>query len=156
MPDPRQRLSELGITLPEPPKPVASYVGHRVVGDIVHVSGQLPLAGGELKQAGRLGAGVDIEAGAAAARLCAVNVLAQVAAACGGDLTRVRACVRLGGFVASDPDFTDQPRVVNGASELMVEVFGPEVGQHARAAVGVAALPLGASVEVEATFQIIL
>ena len=154
MSDPRQRLAELGITLPSPPKPVASYVGYRVAGDIVTVSGQLPLVEGELRQAGRLGDGVDVEAGAAAARLCAINLLAQVAEACGGDLGRVRAVVRLGGFVASAPGFTDQPKVVNGASDLMAEVFGPEIGRHARAAVGVAALPLGASVEIEGTFLI--
>ena len=154
MSDPHQRLAELGITLPSPPVPVASYVGYRIVGDIVQVSGQLPLAEGRLVQEGLLGDGVTVEAGAAAARLCAINLIAQLARACDGDLGRVRACVRLGGFVASAPGFTDQPKVVNGASDLMVEVFGEEVGQHARAAVGVAALPLGASVEVEGTFQI--
>lgn len=154
MSDPNNRLSELGISLPSPPKAVASYVGWRVAGDMVHVSGQLPLVDGQLTQAGRLGAAVDIEAGTAAARVCAINLLAQLAAACDGDLSRVIACVRLGGFVASDPDFTDQPKVVNGASELMVEVFGAEIGSHARAAVGVAALPLGASVEIEGLFRI--
>lgn len=154
MSDPHQRLAGLGISLPSPPKPVASYVGYRIAGDIVHVSGQLPLADGKLTQAGLLGDGVAVEAGAAAARLCAVNLLAHLAAACAGDLGRVRACIRLGGFVTSAPGFTDQPKVINGASDLMVEVFGSEVGQHARAAVGVAALPLGASVEVEGTFQI--
>ena len=154
MSDPHHRLAELGITLPSPPAPVASYVGYRVVGDMVHVSGQLPLAEGRLVQEGLLGDGVSVEVGAAAARLCAINLIAQLARACDGDLGRVRACVRLGGFVASAPGFTDQPKVVNGASDLMVEVFGGEVGQHARAAVGVAALPLGASVEVEGTFQI--
>lgn len=147
------RLADMGITIPEPPAPVAAYVGHVVHNGIVNVSGQLPLAGGALSQTGLLGAGVSIEQGAAAAQVCAINILAQIKVACGGDLERIVQCIRLGGFVASTPDFTDQPKVVNGASEFIGAVLGDK-GVHARAAVGVASLPMNASVEVEATFAI--
>lgn len=147
------RLADMGITIPEPPAPVAAYVGHVVHNGIVTVSGQLPLAGGALSQTGLLGAGVSIEQGAAAAQVCAINILAQIKVACGGDLERIVQCIRLGGFVASTPDFTDQPKVVNGASEFIGAVLGDK-GVHARAAVGVASLPMNASVEVEATFAI--
>ena len=139
--------------IPEPAAPVASYVGHVVHNGVVTVSGQLPLENGALSQTGLLGAGVSIEEGAAAARVCAINILAQIKVACGGDLERIVRCIRLGGFVASTPDFTDHPKVINGASDFMGEVLG-ERGAHARAAVGVAAFPLNASVEVEATFAI--
>lgn len=148
-----ERLKSLGIALPDPPKPVASYVGFVQHGDLVFVSGQVPLVDGTLSQTGLLGDGVSVEEGMAAARVCAVNVLAQVKAACEGDLERIVRCVRLGGFVASTPDFTDHPKVINGASDLVGEVLG-EKGAHARAAVGVAALPLNASVEVDAIFAI--
>ena len=148
-----QRLSDMGITLPEPPKPVASYVGFVQHGDLVFVSGQLPLAGGELAHKGILGRDVSIEDAANQAQICAINVLAQIKNACGGDLERLVRCIRLGGFVASTPDFTDHPKVVNGASDFIAEVLGAK-GEHARAAVGVAALPLNACVEVEATFAI--
>ncbi|MEL7430484.1 MAG: RidA family protein [Pseudomonadota bacterium] len=147
------RLSEMGITIPEPAAPVASYVGHVVHSGLVFVSGQLPLANGKLTQTGILGHGVSIEEGAAAARICAINILAQVKVACGGDLEKIVRCIRLGGFVASAPDFTDHPKVINGASDFIGDVLG-EKGAHARAAVGVAALPMNASVEVEATFAI--
>ena len=147
------RLSEMGIVIPEPAAPVASYVGHVVHNGVVTVSGQLPLANGALSQTGLLGAGVSIEEGAAAAKVCAINILAQIKVACGGDLERIVRCIRLGGFVASTPDFTDHPKVINGASDFMGQVLGDR-GEHARAAVGVAALPLNASVEVEATFAI--
>ena len=147
------RLADMGITIPEPPAPVAAYVGHVIHNGIVTVSGQLPLAGGTLSQTGLLGAGVSIEEGAAAAQVCAINILAQIKVACGGDFERIVQCIRLGGFVASTPDFTDQPKVINGASEFIGAVLGDK-GVHARAAVGVAALPMNASVEVEATFAI--
>ena len=147
------RLAEMGITIPEPAAPVASYIGHVVHNGLVIISGQLPLSAGALTQTGLLGAGVSIEEGAAAARICAINILSQVKVACGGDLERIERCIRLGGFVASTADFTDHPKVINGASDFMGEVLG-EKGAHARAAVGVAALPLNASVEVEATFAI--
>lgn len=147
------RLADMGITIPEPPAPVAAYVGHVVHNGIVTVSGQLPLAGGALTQTGLLGDTVSIEEGAAAAQICAINILAQIKVACGGDFERIIQCIRLGGFVASTPDFTDHPKVINGASEFIGAVFGDK-GVHARAAVGVAALPMNASVEVEATFAI--
>lgn len=148
------RLADMGITIPEPAAPLAAYVGHVVHNGIVTVSGQLPLVDGTLSQTGLLGAGVSIEEGASAAQICAINILAQVKIACGGDLERIERCIRLGGFVASTPDFTDHPKVINGASEFMGAVLGDK-GAHARAAVGVAALPLNASVEIEATFAIL-
>lgn len=148
-----QRLSEKGIVIPDAPKPLAAYVGYVKHGDTVIVSGQLPMRDGTLQQTGLLGAGVSLEDAVAAAELCAVNILAQVKAACDGDLERIVQCLRLGGFVASTPDFTDHPKVINGASEFMGDILGDR-GAHARAAVGVAALPLNASVEIEATFAI--
>ena len=148
-----RRLAELGISLPEPAAPLAAYVGFVVTGGTVVVSGQLPLEGGSPRARGRLGDAISVEEGAACARACAVNVLAQLRSAIEGDWDRLDRCVRLGGFCASTPEFTDHPAVVNGASELMVEVLG-ERGAHARAAVGVAALPLGVPVEVEATFAL--
>lgn len=147
------RLDDLGIQLSTPPKAVANYVPYAVTGNLVIISGQLPIRNGEVAFKGKLGVDQTLEQGQQAARLCAVNILTQLNAACGGDLSRVKACVRLGGFVNCDPAYTDQPKVVNGASDLMVAVFG-DAGRHARAAVGVSALPLGASVEVEATFEI--
>lgn len=147
------RLSDMGITIPEPPAPVAAYVGHVVHNGIVTVSGQLPLAGGALTQTGLLGDTVSVEEGAAAAQVCAINILAQIKVACGGDFERIIQCIRLGGFVASTSDFTDHPKVINGASEFIGAILGDK-GVHARAAVGVAALPMNASVEVEATFAI--
>jgi len=147
------RLSEMGITIPEPTAPLAAYVGHVVHNGVVTVSGQLPLVNGAPTQTGLLGDGVSVEDATAAAQICAINILAQVKVACDGDLERIVQCIRLGGFVASTPDFTDHPKVVNGASEFMGKVLGDR-GAHARAAVGVAALPLNASVEVEATFAI--
>ena len=148
-----KRLSEIGVTLPPPGSPAGNYVPYVVVGDLVFMAGQVAREAGKMKYAGKIGSEVSIEDGRAAARLCAVNLLAQLKAACGGDLDRVERCVRLGGFVNSPPDFTEHPKVINGASDLIVEVFG-ERGQHARTAVGVAALPLDSAVEVEAIFQL--
>lgn len=146
------RLKELNIVLPTPPAPVASYVPFVVVGGIVHISGQVSVdASGGVK--GKLGAGVSLEQGQAAARLCGLNLLAQLKAACGGDLDRVIRAVKLGGFVNVTPDFDPIPQVVNGCSDLMVDVFG-DAGRHARAAVGVANLPMGFAVEVDAVFAI--
>ena len=148
-----KRLSEIGVTLPPPGSPAGNYVPYVVVGDLVFMAGQVAREAGKMKYAGKVGREVSIEDGRAAARLCAVNLLAQLKAACGGNLDRVERCVRLGGFVNSPPDFTEHPKVINGASDLIVEVFG-ERGQHARTAVGVAALPLDSAVEVEAIFQL--
>ena len=147
------RLAALGIELPQPAAPVANYVPFTVSGNLVVVSGQLCAWQGELRHVGKLGAGIGIEEGQQAARLCALNILAHLRTACGGDLDRVRRVLRLGGFVNCTPDFTDMPRVVNGASDLMVEVFGDK-GRHARAAVGVSSLPGGVAVEVEAIAEI--
>ena len=147
------RLRQLGIELPEPASPVANYVPFAVSGNLVFIAGQLCLWNGERRFPGKLGAEIAIPDGQQAARLCALNILAHLRVACGGDLDRVRRCLRLGGFVNCTPDFTDMPQVVNGASDLMVEVFGDK-GRHARAAVGVSSLPAGVAVEVEGTFEI--
>lgn len=145
------RLQALGLDLPNAPAPAANYVPALVAGGFLFVSGQLPMENGAVAVKGTLGDGVDLADGVRAARLCLLNVLAQAKAALGGDLVKVARCVKLGGFVASTPAFTDHPKVVNGASDLLVEVMG-ETGRHTRFAVGVAALPLGAAVEVEAMF----
>jgi enamine deaminase RidA (YjgF/YER057c/UK114 family) len=147
------RLKELGLELPQPAAPIANYVGYTVFGNLVIVSGQICIWNGELRYVGKLGAGISIADGQQAARLCALNILAQVRAAAGGDLDRVTRVLRVGGFVNCTPDFTDMPRVVNGASDLMVEIFG-DAGRHARAAVGVSSLPGGVAVEVEATVEL--
>lgn len=147
-----RRLGELGIELPAPVAPVATYVPFVVVGDLVFVSGQVSFAGGVLIR-GRLGADLDLDAGVVAARACGLNLLAQLKGAVGGDLDRVRRVVKLGAFVNCTPDFVDQPKVANGCSDLMVAVFG-EPGRHARAAVGAPSLPLGAAVEVDGVFEI--
>lgn len=141
------RLAELGLSLPEPAAPVAAYVPVVIAGGLAHVSGQLPFISGKLVT-GRLGEDVQVEDGVLAAQACAVMILAQLKKAL-GSLDRVEQIVKLGGFVSSTPGFTDQPKVINGASELMAAVFG-EAGQHARSAVGVPVLPLGAAVEVDA------
>lgn len=146
-----KRLEELGITLPQPAAPVASYVPVVIAGGFAHVSGQLPFVDGALVT-GRLGEDVSTEDGMAAARACGLMILAQLKAAL-GSLERVERVVKLGAFVNSTADFTDQPKVANGASDLMFEVFG-DAGKHARAAVGVPSLPLGAAVEVDAVVAI--
>ena len=141
------RLAELGITLPEPVAPVASYVPVVIAGGLAHVAGQVSIIGGE-RLNGRLGEDLTLEQGIEGARACGLMILAQLKAAL-GSLDRVERIVKLGAFVNSTPDFIDQPKVANGASELMVEVFG-EAGKHARSAVGVPTLPLGVAVEVDA------
>src|ERR1700747_3441715 len=147
------KLAPLGITLHTPPAPVANYVGFVRTGNLLFVSGQVCFdAQGKLIAKGKLGAGVSVEQGAAAARGCGINLLAQVKAAT-GDLDKVVRVVRLGGFVNSAPDFLDGPKVLNGASDLMVAAFGDK-GRHARTTVGVAALPSDASVEVEGVFEV--
>ncbi|HEV8680332.1 MAG TPA: RidA family protein [Stellaceae bacterium] len=147
------RLTALGIELPQPAAPVANYVPFTISGDLVLVAGQICAWNGERRFVGKLGAGIGIAEGQQAARLCALNILAHLRVACGGDLDRVRRILRLGGFVNCTPDFTDMPQVINGASDLMVEVFG-DIGRHARAAVGVSSLPGGVAAEVEATVEI--
>jgi len=146
------RLKELGVTLPSPPVPVASYVPCTITGNLVYVSGQIPIADGAIKYVGKLGVDVALETGQAAAQLCAINVLAQLKAAI-GELDRVVRCVKLGVFVNAAPDYTQHPEVANGASDLIAAVFG-DAGKHARAAVGVGSLPRGVAVEVEAVFEI--
>ncbi len=147
------KLTELGLVLPAAPAAAGSYVGFKIAGNFVIVSGQLPLKDGKPVLVGRLGAGVSIEAAYEAAQQCALNVLAQLKIAVAGDWSRVVQVVRLGGFVNCTPEFNDAPKVVNGASDLMVKLFGP-AGAHARAAVGVASLPAGVAVEIEAMFEI--
>jgi enamine deaminase RidA (YjgF/YER057c/UK114 family) len=148
-----KRLAELGITVPTPAKPVATYVGWVKTGNLVFVSGQVTLKDGKFEYQGKLGKEFGIEDGAKAARLCAVNIIAQLKDACGGDLDRVKRIVKLVGFVNAVADFTDHPKVVNGASDLFVEVFGDK-GKHARSAVGMGSLPLNVAVEVEAVAEI--
>jgi enamine deaminase RidA (YjgF/YER057c/UK114 family) len=147
------RLARLGVELPAASAPAANYLPFLRHGDLLFVSGQLPVTGNGLEQRGRLGESVSLEDGRTAARLCAINVLAQAKAALSGDLERIRQIVRITGYVASTPEFTDQHLVVNGASDLLAEALG-ERGKHSRAAVGVAALPLGAAVEVDAVIAV--
>jgi enamine deaminase RidA (YjgF/YER057c/UK114 family) len=147
------RLKELGIALPPATAPVANYVPYTIAGNIVVISGQITLLDGKAQFIGKLGREIGIPEGQQAARLCALNLLTHLRAAAGGDLDRVKRVLRLGGFVNCTPEFTDMPQVVNGASDLMVAVFG-DAGRHARAAVGVASLPAGVAVEVEGMFEL--
>ena len=149
----QDRLSDLGIILPDPPRPVASYVPAVRIGPMLIISGQLPFRDGELVATGPVPSAVSLETAMDAARCCAINGLAVARQALDGDLERIRRVVRLGVFVQSDDRFDAQPKVANGASDLMVEVLG-EAGRHARAAVGVNALPLDTTVEVEFTFEV--
>ena len=148
-----RRLAELGITLPDPSSPAAQYVPYVRTGSLVFISGQTPRLDAKVTHSGKVGRDVKLADAAAAARVCGLNLLAHLKIACGGDLDRVVRCVRVTGYVNSDPDFTSQPQVVNGASELIVEVFGDR-GRHARTAISAVALPSNASVEVEAIFEI--
>ncbi len=152
MPTPEERLAELGLTLPEVVPPLAAYVPAVRSGSLVWTSGQLPMVAGVMAATGKVGAEVDPEAAKSLARICALNALAAIASVTGG-LAAVRRVVKVVGFVASAPGFTGQPGVVNGASELLGEVFG-EAGRHARSAVGVAVLPLDAPVEVEVIVEV--
>ena len=145
-------LAYLGITLPTATAPVANYVPYVIAGNLVHISGQITMENGELKFVGKLGKDYQVEDGQKAARLCALNLVAQLKSAI-GDLDKVTRVVKLNAFVNSDPAFTDQPKVVNGASDTMVEIFG-DAGKHARSAVGVASLPLGVAVEIDGIFEI--
>ncbi len=149
------KLAELGVKLPDigaSPKAAGNYLPFVTIGDIVYVSGQISLnENGPVT--GKLGAGFDVEQGAEAARLCAISLLTQIKIACDGDLDRLVRVVKLTGFVNSTPDFTDQPKVINGASDFLVAALG-DAGRHARAAVSAASLPLGVAVEIEGIFQI--
>jgi enamine deaminase RidA (YjgF/YER057c/UK114 family) len=149
----KARLADLGIVLPEIQPPVANYVPYAITGTMVVISGQLPMRAGQLTATGKLGTSVSLEEGQDAARQCFLNILAHLNTALDGDLDRVARLIRLGGFVACAPDFTQHPAVINGASDLAVAIFG-EAGRHARAAVGVASLPLDAAVEIDAMFEI--
>lgn len=147
------RLAELGLSLPTAAAPAANYVPYVQTGNLVVISGQITLENGALKYVGRVGQDFTTEQAYEAAKLCGLNLIAQLKEACGGNLDRVKRVVRLGGFVNCTPDFTEQPKVVNGASDLMAEVFG-DAGKHARAAVGVNTLPLGVAVEVDGMFEV--
>lgn len=146
------RIAELGITLPQAAAPAANYVPFVRTGNQLFISGQIPMGSDGIQFQGKLGAGTSIEDGQAAARLCAINLLAQAKAAL-GDLDKVVRLVKIVGFVNSTPDFSDQPKVMNGASDFLVEALGDR-GRHARSAVGVAGLPFGVAVEVEAIFEV--
>lgn len=147
------RLEELGIALPMAASPAANYVPYTVSGNLVYVAGQITLLNNDLKFVGKVGEEYSVDEGYQAARLCGLNLIAQVKEACHGELEHVKKVVKLTGFVNCRSDFTDQPKVINGASDLMVEVFGDR-GKHARAAVGAASLPLGVAVEVEGIFEV--
>ena len=148
-----EKLNTLGIVLPTPMKPVANYVPWVKSGNMVYISGQGAVVDGKVQFPGKLGDTVSLEQGALSARLTAINILAQLREAADGDLSKVKRIVKLVGFVACTPEFTDHPKVINGASDLMVEVFG-EKGRHARSAVGVPSLPLNFSVEIEAIIEL--
>jgi len=147
------RLKELGIVLPQAAAPAANYVPYVISGNLLYLSGQLPMENGKIGVTGHLGRDVDVAGGQRAAELCAINILAQAKAALGGDLGRIKRLIKLNGFVASTPDFVEQHLVINGASNLLANVLG-EAGKHARAAVGMAALPLNAAVEIDAILEI--
>lgn len=148
-----RRLKELGIELPAPSAPAGTYVPYVVTGNLVFISGQGPMGLKGIEYQGKVGKEHNADAGKAAARLTMINVLAQLKAACGGDLDRVTRCVKLLGFVNATPDFDQQPAVINGASDLVVEIFG-EAGRHARSAVAAPSLPFQITVEIEAIFEI--
>ena len=147
------RLNEMGITVPEAPAPAANYVPWVKNGNMIYVAGQVPFVDGKLTATGHLGDNASVKDGYEQAKICAINLIAQVKVACDGNLDRVVHVVKLGGFVASTPDFTQQPAVVNGASDLMVAAFG-DAGKHARFAVSSSVLPLGCLVEVDGVFEI--
>lgn len=148
-----QKLTDMKLELPPSNPPVANYVPFVISGNLVIISGQLPMKDGKLQGIGKVGKDISIEEAQQHAKTCGLNLLSHLKAACGGNLDRVKRCVRLGVFVASAPGFTDQPKVANGVSDLMVEIFG-DAGKHARAAVGVSELPFGVAVEVDGMFEI--
>lgn len=147
------KLRKLGIVVPAPAVPVANYVGFVRTGNLVFTAGQVTLKDGKLQHIGKVGRAISLEDAQQAARLCAINIIAQLKVACDGDLDRVKRIVKLVGFVNAVPEFTDHPKVINGASDLMVEVFG-DAGKHARSAVGSGSLPLNVAVEIEAVAEV--
>ena len=148
-----KKLDSMNIQLPQSVMPAANYIPYTVTGNLVFISGQLPMKDGKPQDIGKVGKDFTVEQAQKTARLCGVNILSHLAAACGGNLDRVKRCVRLGVFVNSSESFTDQPKVANGVSDMMVEIFG-EAGKHSRFAVGVSQLPFGVAVEVDGTFEI--
>lgn len=148
------RLADLGLTIPDAPQAAGAYVGYVRSGNTLYIAGQIPLSEGQVAYAGKVGVDLSLEDAQAAARLCALNILAQAKAALDGDLDRVRRVVKLSGFVNCPPDFTQHPQVINGASNLMAEVFG-ERGAHARIALGAGSLPLNVAVEVDAILEVV-
>lgn len=148
-----EKLKDLGYELPDAAAPAANYVPYVVSGAHIYVSGQIPFINGQAMHQGVVGTDLSVDDGVAAARACALNILAQANAAVGGDWSKIKRLVKLGGFVNSTPDFTDQPEVINGASNLMVDVMG-DAGRHARFAVSAASLPRGVAVEIDAIFEI--
>lgn len=154
-PGAEEQLRRLEIELPCVPRPIANFVPWQRAGDMVYLAGQVCEWNGTVVQKGKVGSEVDLEAAQAAARICGLNLIAALREALDGDLDRVRSCVRVGGFVNCDLGFLKVPMVINGASDLFHDIFGPEAGAHARTAVGVAQLPQGASVEVDAIFQVL-
>ena len=149
----KERLEALGLELPEAAAPAANYVPYVRTGSLVFISGQVPVAGGKLAYRGKVGVDYSLEEAQQAARLVGVNIVAVLRDACGGDLERVRRCVKLGGFVNCSDDFENHPAVINGASDLMVEIFG-DLGRHARFAVGTNKLPFDVPVEIDAVFEV--
>jgi enamine deaminase RidA (YjgF/YER057c/UK114 family) len=148
-----ENLKKLNIKLPSAPNPVGSYVAYQKSGNLIFISGQISLrANGELIK-GKIGQNLTLEQGQEAAQVCAINILSQIKAACNGDLSKVKRCIKITGFINSTDDFTDQPKVINSASDLLVKIF-EEKGKHSRAAVSANSLPLGAAVEIEAIFEI--
>ncbi len=148
-----KKLAAMSITLPQSVMPAANYVPYTISGNLVFISGQLPMKDGKPQDIGKVGKEFTVEQAQQTAKLCGINILSHLKAACGGNLDRVKKCVRLGVFVNSTEGFTDQPKVANGVSDMMVEVFG-EAGKHSRFAVGVSQLPFGVAVEVDGTFEI--
>ena len=147
------KLKELNIELPNAPDPVGAYVAFKKIGNLLFISGQLPISKDGKIIKGKIGAGLDLEDGQRASKLCVINILAQVKKALGGDLNKVKNCIKITGFVNSTDDFKDQPKVINPASETLSSVFGNN-GKHARAAISANSLPLGAAVEIDAIFEI--
>ncbi len=147
-----KKLLEMGINLPKPAKPAANYIPYTIAGNILTISGQIPMGESGIEFVGKLGDTADIATGQAAAKLCAINILAQAKAAL-GDLDRIKQVIKIQGFVNATPDFGDHPAVINGASDLLAEVLG-DAGKHARAAVGMSSLPFGVAVEVDAIIEI--